>query len=109
MLRIPCPWCGERDEVEFRYRGDATRTRPAADAAPAAFLSYVYERDNPCDWHTAWWLHVGGCRKLLRVVRHTLTARTSCVSVWRISIDAGPATRRARCPDGSRPHDQLSL
>ncbi len=21
---IPCPWCGVRDETEFRYRGDAT-------------------------------------------------------------------------------------
>ena len=24
MLRISCPWCGVRDEVEFRYRGDAS-------------------------------------------------------------------------------------
>jgi len=54
MLRIPCPWCGVRDESEFRYRGDATRSRPG-------------------DWHTEWWLHVAGCRRLLKVVRHTLT------------------------------------
>ena len=73
MLRIPCPWCGERDETEFRYRGDATRTRPAADAGLAAFCGYLYERDNPCDWHTEWWLHVGGCGRLLKIVRHTLT------------------------------------
>jgi sarcosine oxidase subunit delta len=72
MLRIPCPWCGERDETEFRYRGDAARSRPAADAGLAAFTSYVYERDNPLGWHVEWWLHVGGCRKLLKVVRHTL-------------------------------------
>lgn len=80
MLRIPCPWCGERDETEFRYRGDATRARPAADAGTAAFLSYVYERDNPCDWHTEWWLHVGGCRQLLKLVRHTLTHEIRAVS-----------------------------
>ena len=73
MLRIPCPWCGERDEIEFRYRGDATRLRPVADAGLAAFVAYVYGRDNRCDWHTEWWLHVGGCRQLLKVVRHTLT------------------------------------
>ena len=73
MLRIPCPWCGLRDESEFRYRGDATRVRPAAQAGLEAFTAYVYERDNPRDWHTEWWLHVAGCRKLLKVVRHTLT------------------------------------
>lgn len=71
MLRIPCPWCGERDETEFRYRGDAGRARPASGADPAAFTAYVYERDNPLGWHVEWWLHVAGCRKLLKVVRHT--------------------------------------
>ncbi|HYX74424.1 MAG TPA: sarcosine oxidase subunit delta [Steroidobacteraceae bacterium] len=73
MLRIPCPWCGVRDESEFRYRGDATRLRPSAEAGIDAFTAYVYQRDNPCDWHSEWWLHVAGCRRLLRVVRHTLT------------------------------------
>jgi sarcosine oxidase subunit delta len=62
-----------RDESEFRYRGDATRQRPAADAGIDAFNAYVYERDNPRDWHSEWWLHVAGCRRLLKVVRHTLT------------------------------------
>ena len=73
MLQIPCPWCGVRDESEFRYRGDATRTRPAADAGPDAFNAYVYERVNPRGWHSEWWLHVAGCKKLLKVVRHTVT------------------------------------
>lgn len=73
MLRIPCPWCGERDETEFRYRGDATKVRPAGDADPRAFADYVYERVNPLGWHVEWWLHAAGCRKLLKVVRHTLS------------------------------------
>lgn len=73
MLRIRCPHCGERDEIEFRYRGDASRRRPHVDAAVAEFAAYVYERDNPRGWHLEWWLHVGGCRKLLKVARHTLT------------------------------------
>jgi len=71
VLRIPCPWCGERDEAEFRYRGDAGRSRPDAQAGVAAFTAYVYERDNPYGWHLEWWLHVGGCRRLLKVLRHT--------------------------------------
>jgi heterotetrameric sarcosine oxidase delta subunit len=80
VLRIPCPWCGERDETEFHYRGDATRWRPGADAPLAEFLSYVYERDNPLGWHLEWWLHSGGCRQLLKVVRHTLTHQIHCVT-----------------------------
>ena len=74
MLRITCPYCGERDEIEFRYRGDASVSRPSSDRDDAAeFSTYVYERDNPRGWHTEWWLHVGGCRKLLKVERHTLS------------------------------------
>ena len=80
MLRIRCPWCGERDEIEYRYRGDATRARPPADAAPAAYAAYVYERDNPCGWHWEWWLHVGGCRRLLKIERHTLTHEIRAVT-----------------------------
>jgi heterotetrameric sarcosine oxidase delta subunit len=73
MLRIRCPWCGERDEVEFRYRGDASRNRPPADAGLGSFTGFVYERANPAGWHVEWWLHNGGCRKLLKVLRHTLS------------------------------------
>lgn len=80
MLRIRCPHCGERDEIEFRYRGDAGRVRPAADAGLDAFNSYVYERDNPRGWHLEWWLHAGGCRKLLKVARHTLTHEIAAVA-----------------------------
>ena len=71
MLRITCPCCGERDEIEFRYRGDATRARPAEGADLAAVTAYVYERANPLGWHVEWWQHVGGCRRLLKLVRHT--------------------------------------
>jgi len=73
MLRIRCPWCGERDESEFRYRGDAGKMRPAADAAHEEFVHFVYERDNPAGSHLEWWLHVAGCRKLLKISRNTLT------------------------------------
>jgi sarcosine oxidase subunit delta len=73
MLRIPCPWCGERDETEFRYKGDAEAPRPPAGATPEAFTAFVYERGNPHGWHREWWLHVAGCRRLLAVTRHTLT------------------------------------
>jgi heterotetrameric sarcosine oxidase delta subunit len=81
MLRIPCPLCGTRDEAEFRFRGDATLTRPGSDAGLDAFNAYVYERDNPLGWHTEWWLHVAGCRALLKIERHTLTHEIRSVTV----------------------------
>ncbi len=86
MLRIPCPHCGERDETEFRYRGDAGKARPAGDADIAAFATYVYERDNPLGWHVEWWMHVAGCRKLLKLVRHTLSHEIHAV----LAPDAEP-------------------
>jgi heterotetrameric sarcosine oxidase delta subunit len=73
MLRICCPYCGVRDEVEFRYRGDASLARPPADAALDSFVSYVYERRNSHEWHQEWWLHTAGCRRLLKVSRHATT------------------------------------
>jgi sarcosine oxidase subunit delta len=47
MLLIPCPWCGERDEVEFRYGGEAhiSRADPAR-ADDAAWADYLYMRNN---------------------------------------------------------------
>jgi heterotetrameric sarcosine oxidase delta subunit len=81
MLRIRCPFCGERDETEFRFRGDASVVRPPAEADLAAFSTYVYERDNPLGWHSEWWLHVGGCRQLLRLERHTLTHQIRSVTL----------------------------
>jgi methylglutamate dehydrogenase subunit B len=79
MQRIACPWCGPRDEAEFKYRGDATLRRPEPDAGPDAFVAYVYERDNPLGWHVEWWHHVHGCRRVLKVVRHTLTHEIAAV------------------------------
>jgi methylglutamate dehydrogenase subunit B len=73
MHRIPCPHCGLRDEIEFRYRGDATVARPAPDAGPDAFYDYMHTRKNPKGWHIEWWHHTTGCRHFLKVLRHTVT------------------------------------
>ena len=81
MLRIPCPHCGSRDEIEFRYRGDASVERPAEDAGLEAFQAYVYERANPSGWHLEWWLHVGGCRQVLKVARHAVTHAIAAVGL----------------------------
>ncbi len=83
MHRIACPHCGPRDEAEFRYRGDATVARPAPDAGIEAFAAYVFDRDNPRGWQLEWWHHVQGCRRVLKVRRHTLTHEIAWVGTAR--------------------------
>jgi len=70
-MRIPCPFCGDRDVHEFVYRGDAAPRRPAPDAGEAAFADYVYLRDNPAGPITEHWYHAQGCRNWLAVKRDT--------------------------------------
>jgi heterotetrameric sarcosine oxidase delta subunit len=72
-MRIPCPFCGDRDSSEFAYLGDATLTRPdsSAPSAERAFHDYAYLRDNPAGPHREFWHHVSGCRSWLVVTRDT--------------------------------------
>jgi sarcosine oxidase subunit delta len=70
-MRIPCPYCGERDAHEFVYRGDASLVRPKDDAGKPEFVDYVYLRDNPAGLIAEHWYHVQGCRNWLVVTRDT--------------------------------------
>jgi methylglutamate dehydrogenase subunit B len=74
-MRIPCPFCGERDASEFVYRGDADFKRPDPEApdAEARFVAAVYLRNNPAGPHAELWYHAFGCRMWLRVTRNTCT------------------------------------
>ncbi len=73
MIRIPCPFCGERDHSEFTYGGDASIEYPALDAPAEAWLRAVFERENPRGRQIETWHHVNGCRAWLVVERDTLT------------------------------------
>ena len=44
MQLFPCPFCGERDETEFRYLGEAGRERPQGGrgVAEADWTAYLY-------------------------------------------------------------------
>ena len=72
-MRIPCPFCGERDSEEFQVLGgDAgPRPDPAGEDAPERFFAYVYLRDNPAGPHREHWYHANGCRLWLVVTRDT--------------------------------------
>ncbi|RLL66899.1 sarcosine oxidase subunit delta family protein [Streptomyces sp. Z26] len=75
MQLIPCPWCGDRDEVEFHYGGQAHLAHPADPDALSdeEWGAYLFLRDNPKGWFTERWSHAAGCRRWFDVVRHTVT------------------------------------
>jgi methylglutamate dehydrogenase subunit B len=72
-MRIDCPHCGPRPVDEFVQLGAATPERPAPDSGIAAFVDYVYMRENPAGRHHEILQHTGGCRAMLIVERDTLT------------------------------------
>ena len=69
-MRLPCPFCGERDAQEFVYRGDAAPVRPAG---AEGMFDYLYLRDNPAGAICEHWYHAQGCRNWIVVTRDTRT------------------------------------
>ena len=75
MLLIQCPWCGPRDETEFRYGGQAGVAYPwnAHDLDDAEWADVLLMRDNPKGAWNERWSHAAGCRRWFVVRRNTLT------------------------------------
>jgi sarcosine oxidase, subunit delta len=75
LLLIRCPWCGDRDEVEFSYGGAAHVAYPADPDAlsDAEWGEYVFVRDNPRGAFAERWVHSAGCRRWFTAVRDTVT------------------------------------
>jgi heterotetrameric sarcosine oxidase delta subunit len=77
MLLIPCPWCGPREETEFRYGGQAGIAYPQDPDAlnDVEWADFLFMRDNPKgDWSERW-MHAAGCRRWFDVTRSTVTHR----------------------------------
>jgi sarcosine oxidase subunit delta len=75
MLLIPCPHCGPRPEIEFRYAGEAHVAR-AADPGVVNdqdWAEYLYFRSNPKGMHFERWRHVSGCARFFNCVRDTVS------------------------------------
>lgn len=73
MIRINCPFCGERDHSEFTYGSDASVQYPALDAPATDWHEAVYLRENIRGMQSETWHHVSGCRMWLVVQRDTMT------------------------------------
>ena len=98
MLRIPCPWCGPRDEPEFHWGGEVPLLRPGPPetVSETTWAEYLFMRDNPKGWVRERWVHAFGCRQWFVVVRNTVTHEIRTTASW--------ATRCRRPPSDGNAH-----
>ena len=75
MLLIKCPWCGERDETEFSYGGEAAIKRPLDPETldDKQWADYLFMRKNSRGLFLEQWNHSLGCRQWFLVERNTVT------------------------------------
>ncbi len=73
MLRIPCPYCGTRDENEFHWHGDSHVIRPGPEVSDAEWSDYLFNQNNRKGLHCERWCHVFGCGQWFNVARDTVT------------------------------------
>jgi heterotetrameric sarcosine oxidase delta subunit len=77
LLLIHCPSCGPRDEIEFRYGGQAHVAYPSDpdSLSDEEWADFLFMRDNPKGVFHERWMHAAGCRRWFNVVRDTSTHR----------------------------------
>lgn len=74
MLQIECPWCGVRDEIEFRFGGEVLPVRPPLEQTDdAEWAEYLFFRDNLKGEQHERWCHDFGCGLWFRVLRNTVS------------------------------------
>ncbi len=85
MLLIRCPWCGERDESEFSYGGEAGIVRPPDPFAlsDAEWADYLFMRSNTRGAYRELWHHAAGCRRWFAAERDTVTYRIAATRALR--------------------------
>ena len=74
-MLIPCPWCGDREDTEFKYGGAAQVAYPRdqEEIDDATWARYIFIRPNPKGPMAERWVHTAGCRRWFNVVRDTVT------------------------------------
>jgi len=82
MLRIECPYCGVRDEEEFRFGGESHVSRPSLESSDGEWADYLFNRANPKGVHYERWLHSYGCGRWFNVARDTVSHEI--LAVYRI-------------------------
>ncbi|MBL8270258.1 sarcosine oxidase subunit delta [Steroidobacter sp.] len=106
MLQIPCPYCGVRDEEEYRFGGESHVTRPTLEADDVAWADYLFNRINPKGVAYERWLHSYGCGRWFNVARDTVTHDILAVYLMgeakpELALDEVAPVRRSRISEGS--------
>lgn len=72
MQRFPCPFCGIRKEHEFRFAGEAGKTRPdtTSNISDATWSKYLYMQDNSLGASEEIWVHLP-CQEYFIMTRDT--------------------------------------
>ena len=73
MMTIHCPWCGARNQEEFRWGGQAHIVRPARPdlANDDEWAQYLFMRDNGRGIARELWHHIYGCGQWFAMERDT--------------------------------------
>ena len=73
MFIINCPFCGERDQSEFKAGGEAHIERPKqpTELSDDEWAEYLFMRKNIKGVQFERWNHAHGCRKWFNMVRDT--------------------------------------
>jgi heterotetrameric sarcosine oxidase delta subunit len=89
MILLPCPWCGPRDASEFGHVGETPPRPDPRTATPQDWRAYLYLRPNTRGWVRETWYHRMGCRRYIRVERHTETNETRLAAPGNAAARAG--------------------
>ena len=75
MLLIPCPYCGERPELEFTHGGAAHLIRPSppSEVDDETWARFLYMRENLKGVYAERWRHLYGCGQFFNALRDTTT------------------------------------
>ena len=75
MLLIPCPYFGNREELEFSYGGEAHIERPKEPErlSDAEWADYLFMQTNPKGIFLERWVHTHGCRRWFNAARDTVS------------------------------------
>ena len=97
MLHIHCPYCDQaRAEDEFHYKGEAHIVRPSdpQSISDEEWGQYLFHRKNIKGAHREMWYHSAGCRKIINVIRNTVTYQIE--KVYKIDESAPPSAEETR-------------
>ena len=75
MLKIPCPFCGPRNESEFIHGGPAKdqRSEDPSTVSDQDWVEWLTVPNNPVGFTREKWWHVRGCGRWVTIRRHTVT------------------------------------